>query len=185
MNHQHHPSDAEIVELYFARDEEAIRKTADKYGGYCKSISMSLLQSEPDADECVNDTWLKTWNSIPPKRPSVLRTFLARIVRALSIDRYRRYHTKKYNRDLEVALDELADCSPIEEGSSALGEELREFVDGLEETDRKLFVGRYWYGYPVHRLAEAYGMTPNAVSLRLYRVRGDLRAHLEERGYRI
>lgn len=182
MNHQHHPSDAEIVELYFARDEEAIRKTADKYGGYCKSISMSLLHSEPDADECVNDTWLKTWNSIPPKRPSVLRTFLARIVRHLSIDRY---HREKYNRDLEVALDELTVCSPVEEGSSALGEELREFVDGLEETDRKLFVGRYWYGYPVHRLAEAYGMTPNAVSLRLYRVRLDLRAHLEERGYRI
>jgi len=185
MNHQHHPSDAEIVELYFARDEEAIRKTADKYGGYCKSISMSLLHSEPDADECVNDTWLKTWNSIPPKRPSVLRTFLARIVRALSIDRYRRYHSEKYNRDLEVALDELTVCSPIEEGTTALGEELREFVDGLEEIDRKLFVGRYWYGYPVHRLAEAYGMTPNAVSLRLYRVRLDLRAHLEERGYRI
>ena len=182
MNHQHHPSDAEIVELYFARDEEAIRKTADKYGGYCKSISMSLLHSEPDADECVNDTWLKTWNSIPPKRPSVLRTFLARIVRHLSIDRY---HREKYNRDLEVALDELTVCSPIEEGTTALGEELREFVDGLEETDRKLFVGRYWYGYPVHRLAEAYGMTPNAVSLRLYRVRLDLRAHLEERGYRI
>ena len=185
MNHQHHPSDAEIVELYLARDEEAIRKTADKYGGYCKSISMSLLHSEPDADECVNDTWLKTWNSIPPKRPSVLRTFLARIVRHLSIDRYRRYHSEKYNRDLEVALDELTVCSPIEEGTTALGEELREFVDGLEETDRKLFVGRYWYGYPVHRLAEAYGMTPNAVSLRLHRVRGDLRAHLEERGYRI
>ena len=185
MNHQHHPSDTEIVELYFARDEEAIRKTADKYGGYCKSISMSLLHSEPDAAECVNDTWIKTWNSIPPKRPSVLRTFLARIVRHLSIDRYRRYHSEKYNRDLEVALDELTVCSPIEEGTTALGEELREFVDGLEETDRKLFVGRYWYGYPVHRLAEAYGMTPNAVSLRLYRVRLDLRAHLEERGYRI
>ena len=185
MNHQHHPSDAEIVELYFARDEEAIRKTADKYGGYCKSISMSLLHSEPDADECVNDTWLKTWNSIPPKRPSVLRTFLARIVRHLSIDRYRRHHSEKYNRDLEVALDELTVCSPIEEGTTALGEELREFVDGLEETDRKLFVGRYWYGYPVHQLAEAYGMTPNAVSLRLHRVRLNLRAHLAERGYRI
>ena len=73
----------------------------------------------------------------------------------------------------------------MEEGTTALGEELREFVDGLEETDRKLFVGRYWYGYPVHRLAEAYGMTPNAVSLRLHRVRLNLRAHLEERGYRV
>lgn len=84
-----------------------------------------------------------------------------------------------------MALDELTVCSPIEEGTTALGEELREFVDGLEETDRKLFVGRYWYGYPVNQLAEAYGMTPNAVSLRLYRVRLDLRTHLEERGYRI
>ena len=185
MNDTHHPTDAEIVELYFARDEEAIRKTADKYGGYCKSISMSLLHSEPDAEECVNDTWLATWNTIPPKRPSILRTFLARIVRNLSISRYRRTHSQKYNRDLEVALDELTECSPAEEIPTALGETLREFVDGLNVLDRKLFVGRYWYNYPVNRLAEAYGMTPNAVSLRLRRVRLSLRDYLEQRGYRI
>ena len=185
MNETQHPTDAEIVALYFARDEEAIRQTADKYGGYCKSISMSLLHCESDAEECVNDTYLKTWNTIPPKRPSVLRTFLARIVRSLSIDRYRRNHSEKYNRDLETALDELSICSPAEDNDPALGETLRLFVDGLSETDRKLFVGRYWYAYPVKKLAEAYAMTPNAVSLRLHRIRLDLRAYLEERGYRI
>lgn len=178
-------SDADIVDLYFARDEQAIRETADRYGGYCKSISMSLLHSEPDADECVNDTWLKTWNAIPPKRPSVLKTFLARIVRSLSIDRYRRTHNERYNRDLEVVLDELSVCSPAEENNPVLGEELRTFVDRLDILDRKLFVGRYWYAYPVARLAEAYGMTPNAVSLRLHRVRERLRDYLTERGYRI
>ena len=104
--------DKRIIELYFARDEQAIRHTADKYGAYCTAVSMSILHSEPDAEECVNDTYLKTWNSIPPTRPSSLKLFLARITRNLSINRHRALHSDKRNKDLEVSLSELESCFP-------------------------------------------------------------------------
>ncbi|MBE6559144.1 MAG: sigma-70 family RNA polymerase sigma factor [Ruminococcaceae bacterium] len=175
--------DQKIIDLYFERNEEAIVQTAGKYGAYCKSISMNLLHSEADADECVNDTWLKTWHSIPPARPSVLSAFLARIVRCLSIDRFRKMHRQKRNTELVSALDELTVCSPAEEGNPALAEDLRQFVTALPPLDRKLFVGRYWYAYSVKRLAEAYSLQPNAVSQRLFRTREHLRAYLTERGY--
>ena len=97
--------DLRIIELYFSRDEQAIRHTADKYGPYCTAVSMSILHSEPDAEECVNDTWLKTWNSIPPTRPHSLKLFLARITRNLSINRHRALHSDKRNKDLESPLD--------------------------------------------------------------------------------
>ena len=104
--------DDRIIELYFARDEQAIRHTADKYGSYCMAVSMNILQCEPDAEECVNDTYLKTWNSIPPQRPSSLRYFLATITRNLSFNRLRAKHAERRNVDLEVSLDELEECLP-------------------------------------------------------------------------
>ncbi len=176
--------DQKIIELYFERNEEAILHTAEKYGAYCKSISMNLLHSEPDADECVNDTWLKTWNSIPPARPGILSVFLGRIVRCISIDRFRKMHRQKRNVELTLVLDELAVCSPEEE-SSLLSDTIRDYVISLQPLDRKLFVGRYWYGYSVKKLSQAYDMNANAVSQRLYRIREHLRVYLSERGYEI
>lgn len=178
--------DRDIISLYFARNEEAIRESSIKYGKYVTGISMSILQNALDAEECVNDTWLKAWNSIPPQNPPSLKVYLGRLVRHLSIDRLRTLTRLKRNRELEVALDELAECAaPDDEDVTALTHALDEFLEGLEPTDRKLFVGRYWHLYPVSRLANAYNLTPTNTSVRLHRLRERLRVHLTERGFTV
>lgn len=176
--------DQDIIALYFERDEQAIRETADKYGGFCHGIAMGILGNHADAEECVNDTYLRTWNSIPPKRPSSLRAFLGKITRNLSIDRVRYRHIARHDSDMEIMLSELEPYLPAAEvEEDRLTELLDGFLDGLEPLDRKLFMGRYWHAYPVSGLANHYGMTPNAVSLRLHRVRERLRTYLEKGGY--
>ena len=178
--------DRDIISLYFARNEDAIKESSDKYGKYVTGISMSILQNALDAEECVNDTWLKAWNSIPPQNPPSLKVYLGRLVRHLSIDRLRTLTRLKRKRELEVALDELAECAaPDDEDVTALTHALDEFLEGLEPTDRKLFVGRYWHLYPVSRLANAYNLTPTNTSVRLHRLRERLRVHLAERGFTV
>ena len=181
--------DNRIIELYFSRDEQAIRHTADKYGPYCTAVSMSILHSEPDAEECVNDTWLKTWNSIPPTRPHSLKLFLARITRNLSINRHRALHSDKRNKDLEVSLSELEPCFPAPDdlngGGGELVELLNEFLEKQTKTDRVIFVQRYWYSLPTAQIAEEQGMSENAVWVKLHRIRERLRDYLIERGYKL
>ena len=178
--------DQSIISLYFARNEEAIKESSKKYGNYVTGISMSILRNALDAEECVNDTWLKAWNSIPPQNPPSLKVYLGRLVRHLSIDRLRTNTRQKRNRELEVALDELAECTmPEEEDVTALTAALDEFLEGLESTDRKLFVGRYWHLYPVSKLAQAYGLTVGNTSVKLHRMREKLREHLTERGFSV
>ncbi len=179
-------SDAAIIELYFARDERAIAETDATYGRYCMSISMGILESISDAEECVSDTYLTAWQTIPPKRPTSLKLYLGRIVRNLSISRYRRERRHKRDRTPEVSLSELEACIPMQEDqSSELRDLLEHFLRGLGDLDRRLFVGRYWYGYAPQTLADAYGMTANAVNLRLMRVRENLRHFLTQEGYSI
>ena len=185
-------TDQQIIDLYFARDERAITETANAHGAYCFGVAMGILKSHLDSEECVNDTWLRAWNTIPPKRPEILRTYLAHIIRNLAISRYRREHTDKRSHAPDSPLHELAECLPDPEGSPAeaasmaeLRQALNAFVAGLEETDRKLFVGRYFHSYTPRRLAEAYGMKENAVNQRLFRIRERLRKYLTERGYHV
>lgn len=177
--------DNEIIELYFARDEQAIVETEKAYGKYCQSIAMQILGNPSDAEECTNDTWLSAWKSIPPKRPSPLKIFLGKITRNIAISRYRANHRKK-RAHIEIALSELEDCVPMPEDSTA---ELRflldRFLGTLEDTERRLFVGRYWYAYTPETLAKAYSMTRNAVNLRLMRTREKLKNYLEKEGYRL
>lgn len=180
-------TDAEIVALYLARDESAVEHTAKNYGAYCLTVAMNILQSHPDAEECVNDTYLKAWKSIPPERPRALGAFLTRITRNLALDRYRTKRRQKRDGEFTVMLSELGDCIPAPEETDAtelLGH-IKDFLRGLEDTDRNLFVGRYFHAYEVQRMAEAYGLTPNAVSLRLYKTREKLRVYLNERGYHV
>lgn len=179
--------DRSIIALYNARDERAIQETERKYGDYCMSISVGILSDRMDAEECVNDTYLKAWNTIPPKQPSVLRTYLGKLVRNLSIDRLRTRHRQKRNRDLEVAMDELENCIAAagQTSDSELCGLLDDFLARLDMRECRLFVGRYWYAYEVNRLAKAYGMTPNAVTKQLSRTREKLRAYLSERGYSV
>ena len=181
-------NDQSIIDLYFARDEKAILETERAHGGACMSVSMSILNNRQDAEECVNDTWLKAWNAIPPTVPNSLRAFLCKIVRNLSIDRYRKKRVNCPTVELEVALSELGDCMPAEaerEGAAALTDLLDRFLRTEDEVDRRLFLGRYWHGAAVHVLAKGSGLSPNAVTKRLKKTRERLRDYLTERGYSV
>ncbi len=178
--------DREIIELYFARDERAISETERTYGRACLRVSMGILESYSDAEECVNDTYLRTWETIPPARPASLLTYLCRIVRNLSIDRLRSMNASKRSRGMTVSFEELEECIPMRENAAGeLAEVLSAFLRGESERDRALFLGRYWYAIPVKTLAVEWDMSPTAVSLRLGRIRGRLKAYLEERGYTV
>ncbi len=178
--------DNEILDLYFARDEQAITETDKKHGAACMQVSMNILSNRLDAEECVNDTYLKAWNTIPPERPSAFRTFLCRITRHISIDRFRYLHRQKRDRDMEITFSELEDCIPIpEEEADVLIPLLTEFLRREEKLDRLLFVGRYFHACPVKLLAMKSGLSENNVSVRLFRTRDRLRVYLEARGYRL
>ena len=178
--------DTSIIGLYWQRDERAITETARRYGSYIHAISVQILESEPDAEECVNDTYLKAWNTIPPQKPFSLKDYLGRLVRHLSIDRYRALRRAKRNINVTEALDELTVISPdTDRDNPALTEALNTFLSGLDTNDRNLFLGRYWYFYEVADLARAYGMTVNTVYVKLHRMRERLRKHLTERGFQI
>lgn len=179
--------DTDIITLYNRRDERAIYETHQKYGDYCMSISVGILQNRQDAEECVNDTYLHTWKSIPPKQPSVLRTYLGKLTRNLSIDRLRTRRRARRDSEMTVSFEELEDVLAATEDTNEgeVTDLLNSFLEDLPDTERRLFVGRYWYAYPVNRMAEAYGMTPNAVSKQLARTREKLKAYLEGRGYSV
>lgn len=175
-------TDAEIIDLYFSRDEAALEHTAKNYGAYCTSVAMNILNDPSDAEECVNDTYLRAWHSIPPQRPTVLRLFLGKITRNLAIDKYRA--NKSRHREFEVALEEIAEFLPArEEDDGNLTVLLADFLSTLPAEERDLFVLRYYHGHSVARLAKAFRMRPNSLSARLYRTREKLRAYLTERRY--
>ena len=179
--------DTDIITLYNHRNERAIYETHQKYGDYCMSISLGILHNHQDAEECVNDTYLHTWKSIPPKQPSVLRTFLGKLTRNISIDRLRSMKRQKRSCELVVSFEEIKDVLVATEDTDGgeLTDLLNGFLAGLPDTERRLFVGRYWYGYPVGKMAAGYCMTPNAVSKQLARTREKLKAYLNERGYEV
>ena len=175
-------SDAEIIALYFDRDESAVEHTAKNYGAYCTSIAMNILNDRSDAEECVNDTYLRAWNSIPPHRPTVLRLFLGKITRNLAIDKFRA--NKSRHRELEITLEEISEFLPArEEDDGGLAALLADFLASLPAEERNLFILRYYHGHSVARLAKAFRMKPNSLSARLYRTREKLRAYLTERRY--
>ena len=175
--------DHQIIELYFARDELAIEETAKRYGGVCMQVSMDILRDRMDAEECVSDTWLQTWRTIPPQRPTILKAFLCRITRNLSINRLRERKAKRRDRDMTLSLEELEGVLSIpEDKSEGLSELISEFLRSLDREDRLLFMGRYWHGQSVKELADRMGLSANAAAVRLHRVREGLRDFLTERG---
>lgn len=179
-------ADARIVRQYFARDEAAIRETERRYGRICLKVAQDILGNHADAEECVSDAYLRLWDSIPPQNPQSLCAYACRIVRNLALNRLRDGRALKRNRDLTVSLDELVDCMPVaEEHSAELSEALSAFLRTLEPTDRRLFLGRYWYAMRVKDLAAEWGMKPDAVSGSLRRTRNALKRYLEERGFTV
>ena len=183
--------DSQIVALYFRRDENAITETDRKYGPFCRRVAENILTAREDAEECVNDTYHAAWNAIPPEEPRSLRAFLGRIVRNLSISRWRAGRAKKRYHGMEVLLSELDDCvpagdSPAEElDRAALAEAIGAWLEGLPAEDRRLFLRRYWYGDGVNLLAEETGRTPNQMARRMLRLRKSLRQALEAEGVSI
>lgn len=180
--------DREIIALYFRRDERAIEQTDHKYGAYCTRIAANMLHSLEDAEECVSDAWHAAWNRIPPEEPQSLRAFLGRIVRNLSISRFRANRAARRCPGMELLLSELEECIPapcsIEEELSRrqLAALLSQWLRSLPREEQRLFVLRYWYGEAVQKLAGAFGCTPNAMAQRLLRLRRQLRAMLESKG---
>ncbi len=178
--------DNAILDLYFARDERAIAETDKKYGKMCMRLSMGILTDRLDAEKCLNDTYMRLWNAIPPKRPASLGSFALRVIRNLSLDRLRRVSAERRSRDLTVSFEELEDCIPMrEEHAEELSRLVAAFLRTEGDLDRRLFLGRYWYNLPVGELARQWDMTPNSVSLRLRRTRERLRTYLQEGGYTV
>ena len=178
--------DEYILDLYFQRDERAVTETQRDYGRFCLDLALRILGRDnlPDAEECVNDAYLKLWKSIPPRRPKPLKAYLAAVLRHIAIDRYRQNRRRAENREREEAILELSPAIWVPD--SAEGELkylLSDFLRKLSEEDRRLFMERYWYGHAVHDLAKYYNLTPNAVTKRLGRTREKLRDYLNERGY--
>lgn len=181
--------DNEIIELYWNRDEAAITATADTYGNYCYSIAYNILCNNEDAEECVNDTWLNAWKSIPPQRPNRLSTYLGKITRNLSLNRYKLLTAQKRGKgQVEIALSELEGCVPAQTDMDQIADEMvlvsaiEDFLFAQPRTERNIFVGRYWYLYSIRDLAVAYHMSKSKVASLLYRMRMKLKLHLEKEG---
>ena len=181
--------DSRIVDLYWERSEQALTESSDKYGKYCYSIAYNILFSKEDADESVNDTWLHAWNSMPPHRPSILATFLGKLTRRVSLNKWRDRHAKKRGEgEVPAVLEELEECIPaassVEETVEA--EELKEmidrFLDTLSGTERTVFIRRYWNLEPISQISGYYGFSESKVKTMLWRMRTRLAAELEKEG---
>lgn len=183
-------NDQRIVELYFARSQQAIAETASKYGKYCYAIAYNILNCHEDAEESVDDTYIAAWNSIPPHRPSVLSAFLGKITRRVAIDKWRkRSAEKRGGGEVPLALEELQDCIPEGESAEQVFEKQRlsavigDFVRSLPETEQKVFLCRYWYLDPIDAICRQFGFSDGKVKSMLYRTREKLRTRLQKEGF--
>ncbi len=181
--------DTEILDLYWKRDERAITETQHSYGRYCHSIAYHILHDREDSDECVNDTWLRAWFAIPPKKPERLSLFLGTITRNLSFDKWKRKNAaKRGNGEMDMVLDELIECIPAVHSTEDAVEEaelermIDTFLHTLSEKDCNVFLRRYWYAEEYGEIARRYGMNLNTVKTSLFRTRNKLKLFLEREG---
>ena len=179
--------DSAIIDLYWAREERALNETDSKYGGMCRTIAFNILRDRWDSEECVNDTWLRAWNAMPPQRPFVLRAFLGKIARNLSLKVYEKNHAQKRGGgQVALALEELEDC--FSDGPETALEEaeltrlLDRFLRQLPQKDCCVFVRRYWYLDSIMEIAARYHMALGSVKSSLHRSRKKLKEYLEQEG---
>lgn len=182
--------DSRIIDLYWQKDSDAISESARKYGAYCFAVADNILHNNEDSEECVNDTWLRAWDAMPPQRPRVLRMFLAKITRNLAFDRFRAQAAEKRGgNELSLVLEELAECLTSGTDVEVMyeGKELRRcirrFARALPERDGNVFARRYFYTEPVTVIAQRYGLTENHVMVILSRIRKKLKRELKKEGY--
>lgn len=181
--------DRQIVELYLARDESALARTAEKYGPALRALAQNLLEDPQTAEECENDGYLAAWNAIPPHEPwDYLYPFLARIVRHTALDRCREQRRRKRNAPLVQLTRELEECLPAPDNTAerlddlALRDAINRFLGSLSQENRNIFLRRYWYMDSVSSVAERYSLTQSKVKISLYRSRNRLREYLKKEG---
>lgn len=180
--------DGGIIDLFFERSERAVHELSEKYGRLCKTVAHRILGDERDEEECVNDAYLGVWNSIPPQRPDRLPAYLCRIVRNLSVKKYRSNTAIKRNGAYDLALDELEGCLPgpntaeqtLEE--RALSQTIDAFLASLDGKSRVMFVRRYWFSDSIPDIADMFGITGHNASVRLSRIRAKMKRYLEKEG---
>ena len=180
-------TDRHIIDRLFARSEEGLALLQTHYGKLCHRIALNLLGSREDAEECVNDTYLAVWNTIPPNRPASLMAYVGKVTRNIAVSCLRKRGAKGRRCEGTVLLDELAECLPDTDTPDpaddlTLREALQSFFDSLSEEDRAIMVRRYYNGEPTEAIALVLGLKHSTVRVRLHRLRERLRAHLEERG---
>ena len=182
--------DASIVMLYWGRDESAVDETAKKYGRYLEKISYNILKDRSDCAEAVNDTYLRVWNSIPPQAPTSLQSYLARLVRAVSIDIFRRKNSaKRKASEYALSLCELEECvslgdTPEDAAEAALlSEKIESYLRTLSQRDRTAFVMRYFFFDSLADISACCGISKSAVKSLLHRTRCGLRVYLEKEGF--
>ena len=182
--------DSRIIELYWHRSEDAIAQTANKYGKYCYSIAYHILDDAGDADEAVNDTYMGAWSSMPPNRPSVLSTFLGKITRRISINRWKERKAKKRGGgEIPISLDELEEAilSPNTPEQTITARELTESIDrflcSLPAEERDMFVCRYWFFAPIAEISKKFGASISKTKSTLFRIRNKLKVYLDQEGF--
>ena len=180
--------DQRIIELFFARSELAIQSLAAKYEKLLHKISFQILHNDEDVAECINDTYLGVWNAIPPTRPNPLSAFVCKITRNLSLNKYRSNTAAKRDDSMDVSLEELAPSIPTpsaeeEWNAKELGKQINRFLHTLEQENRVLFIRRYWFADSVKDIARDMRISENLASVRLKRIRKQLKNFLEKEGY--
>lgn len=180
--------DSQIIELYWQRDEQAIRETDQKYGKFCFGIAKNILTIREDAEECVSDTYHQVWAAIPPQRPVCFQSWLGRIVRNAAINLWNKNHAQKRYAGMTALLHELEECIPAAQTTEqALAEKelarlIERWLHTLSPEERILFVHRYWYGVPLQELAARQGTVPGRIAGKMHRLRRDLKSVLEKEG---
>ena len=178
--------DIQIIDLYWARSESAITETDKKYGKYCYYIAYNILYSNEDTEECVNDTYMQVWQSIPPNKPADLSAYIGCITRNLSLNRLKKNLSQKRRSNTDIVLEELSEIISEETAdftdSVFIKNAINSFLAGLSARDRRIFVQRYWYMYSTREIAACIGKDENFVNVRLFRLRESLKKHLEKEG---
>ncbi len=180
-------NDDRIIELFFERSDQAIKELDEKYGHVFHAVSYNILNNRQDAEECVNDAYLGSWNAIPPAKPNPLVTFVCKIVRNISLKRYEHNTAIKRNSVYDVAMEELENClsstTTVEEeiAERELTKIIESFLDSLPKENRVIFLRRYWFSDTYSDIAKQVGLTEKNVSVRLSRIRKELRKYLLER----
>lgn len=181
--------DRNIVDLYWQRSDLAISETNQKYGRYCHRIAYNICGTNEDAEECVNDTWLRAWNLMPDQRPAVLSAFLGRITRNFAINCLKaKTRLKRGGGEAVLALDELEECIPGGTEPEAILEEkelasaIGSFVSALPDAEKAVFILRYWYLASIGEISEKLGSSKAGIKSTLFRTRRKLRIYLQEEG---